>query len=195
MRPLLGYVERGDSCHGPSIAILAHSDRALYRQKTYLGERLSCESDTGNDPNAQIAVIGRWPTERIGTDPKPTLRVLARGRFPWLAQHITSGLMAFVICRMMPGGHAMRESGKIAAILVSEVVGYSRLAGSDEHRTLARLRALRSDLIDLQSPCITAASSSAPETAASSSSAEHRHRPLERQRRAHNHGQNSDVLR
>ena len=24
MRPLLGYVERGDSCHGPSIAILAH---------------------------------------------------------------------------------------------------------------------------------------------------------------------------
>jgi adenylate cyclase len=37
---------------------------------------------------------------------------------------------------------------KIAAILVSDVVGYSRLAGSDEERTLARLRALRSDLID-----------------------------------------------
>jgi hypothetical protein len=28
------------------------------------------------------------------------------------------------------------------------VVGYSRLAGADEDRTLARLRALRSDLID-----------------------------------------------
>ena len=28
------------------------------------------------------------------------------------------------------------------------MVGYSRLAGADEERTLARLRALRSDLID-----------------------------------------------
>jgi adenylate cyclase len=37
---------------------------------------------------------------------------------------------------------------KLAAILVADVVGYSRLAGSDEERTLARLRALRSDLID-----------------------------------------------
>ena len=37
---------------------------------------------------------------------------------------------------------------KIAAILVSDVVGYSRLAGADEDRILARLRALRSDLID-----------------------------------------------
>ena len=37
---------------------------------------------------------------------------------------------------------------KLAAILVSDVVGYSRLAGADEDRILARLRALRSDLID-----------------------------------------------
>src|ERR1700678_182149 len=43
---------------------------------------------------------------------------------------------------------AMSETRKIAAILVSDVVGYSRLAGTDEDRTLARLRALRSDLID-----------------------------------------------
>ena len=42
----------------------------------------------------------------------------------------------------------MSEIRKIAAILVSDVVGYSRLAGADEDRTLARLRALRSDLID-----------------------------------------------
>jgi adenylate cyclase len=42
----------------------------------------------------------------------------------------------------------MSETRKIAAILVSDVVGYSRLAGMDEERTLARLRALRSDLID-----------------------------------------------
>ena len=42
----------------------------------------------------------------------------------------------------------MSETRKITAILVADVVGYSRLAGADEDRTLARLRALRSDLID-----------------------------------------------
>jgi adenylate cyclase len=42
----------------------------------------------------------------------------------------------------------MGETRKIAAILVSDVVGYSRLAGTDEDRTLSRLRGLRSDLID-----------------------------------------------
>jgi adenylate cyclase len=40
------------------------------------------------------------------------------------------------------------ETRKLAAILVSDVVGYSRLAGADEDRALARLRAVRSDLID-----------------------------------------------
>jgi adenylate cyclase len=40
------------------------------------------------------------------------------------------------------------ETRKLAAILVADIVGYSRLAGADEERTLARLRALRSDLID-----------------------------------------------
>ena len=42
----------------------------------------------------------------------------------------------------------MGETRKIAAILVSDVVGYSRLTGADEDRILARLRTLRSDLID-----------------------------------------------
>jgi adenylate cyclase len=42
----------------------------------------------------------------------------------------------------------MAETRKLAAILVSDVAGYSRLAGADEDRTLARLRTLRSDLID-----------------------------------------------
>jgi len=42
----------------------------------------------------------------------------------------------------------MSETRKLAAILCSDVVGYSRLAGADEDRILARLRALRSDLID-----------------------------------------------
>ena len=40
------------------------------------------------------------------------------------------------------------EQRKLAAILVSDVVGYSRLTGADEDRILARLRTLRSDLID-----------------------------------------------
>jgi adenylate cyclase len=42
----------------------------------------------------------------------------------------------------------MSGTRKLAAILCSDVVGYSRLAGADEDRILARLRALRSDLID-----------------------------------------------
>jgi class 3 adenylate cyclase len=45
-------------------------------------------------------------------------------------------------------GGIMPESRKIAAIVAADVVGYSRLAGADEDRTLARLRTLRSDLID-----------------------------------------------
>src|SRR5450432_1474749 len=42
----------------------------------------------------------------------------------------------------------MAETRKLAAILASDVVGFSRLTGANEDRTLARLRALRSDLID-----------------------------------------------
>jgi adenylate cyclase len=42
----------------------------------------------------------------------------------------------------------MSETRKIAAILVADVVGYSRLAVADEDRTLSRLRGLRSDLVD-----------------------------------------------
>ena len=42
----------------------------------------------------------------------------------------------------------MGQTRKLAAILVSDVVGYSRLAGTDEDRIVARVRALRSDLID-----------------------------------------------
>ena len=42
----------------------------------------------------------------------------------------------------------MAETRKLAAILAADVVGYSRLTGADEDRALARLRALRSDLIN-----------------------------------------------
>ena len=66
----------------------------------------------------------------------------------------------------------MTETRKLATILVADVVGYSRLAAADEDRTLARLRGLRSDLID---PAIAAHRGAhrqgARATAASSSSA------------------------
>jgi len=42
----------------------------------------------------------------------------------------------------------MSETRKLAAILVTDIVGYSRLAAADEERTLARVRGLRSDLIE-----------------------------------------------
>ena len=42
----------------------------------------------------------------------------------------------------------MPDTRKLVAILAADVVGFSRLTATDEDRTLARLRALRSDLID-----------------------------------------------
>jgi TolB-like protein/class 3 adenylate cyclase len=56
--------------------------------------------------------------------------------------------LAFVLKWRLQEGRELGETRKIAAILVADVVGYSRLAGADEEGTLARLRAVRSDLID-----------------------------------------------
>ena len=52
------------------------------------------------------------------------------------------------LCRSKGQGRPLSESRKLAAIFAADVVGFSRLAGADEDRILARLRALRSDLID-----------------------------------------------
>jgi class 3 adenylate cyclase len=41
-----------------------------------------------------------------------------------------------------------RVERKLAAILAADVAGYSRLMGSDEEGTLARLKALRRELAD-----------------------------------------------
>jgi adenylate cyclase len=41
-----------------------------------------------------------------------------------------------------------RVERKLAAILAADVAGYSRLTGADEEGTIARLRALRRELID-----------------------------------------------
>ena len=46
---------------------------------------------------------------------------------------------------------AERVQRRLAAILAADVVGYSRLVGKDEEGTIARLKALREELID---PCI-----------------------------------------
>ena len=41
-----------------------------------------------------------------------------------------------------------REQRKLAAIVATDVVGFARLMGRDEHGTLAALRAHRAELID-----------------------------------------------
>jgi adenylate cyclase len=40
----------------------------------------------------------------------------------------------------------MPETQKLAAILAADIAGHSKLAGAEEERALARLRALRSNL-------------------------------------------------
>jgi len=40
-----------------------------------------------------------------------------------------------------------RVERKLAAILAADIAGYSRLMGADEKATLARLKALRTELI------------------------------------------------
>ena len=42
----------------------------------------------------------------------------------------------------------MASTRRLAAILAADVVGYSRLMGADEGDTLARLRAIRAQLLD-----------------------------------------------
>jgi len=42
----------------------------------------------------------------------------------------------------------MKVNRKLPAVLVSDVVGFPRLTGADEDGVLARLRALRHELID-----------------------------------------------
>ena len=44
----------------------------------------------------------------------------------------------------------MTEQRRLAAILVADVVGYSKLIGSDEAGTLAQLHALRTEVIEPQ---------------------------------------------
>jgi hypothetical protein len=76
------------------------------------------------------------------------------GHWLWLApfgpiaSDLYTRLKAFLCILRSGRGRARAGTGKIAAILVADIVGYSRLGGADEYRTLSRLRGLRSDLID-----------------------------------------------
>jgi adenylate cyclase len=45
-------------------------------------------------------------------------------------------------------GDAMTKTRELAPIRVADVVGYRRLVGVNEERTLARLSGARNDLID-----------------------------------------------
>ena len=54
----------------------------------------------------------------------------------------------FLLSSTAAKGACHERDPEIAAILVSDAVGYSRLAAANEERIVARLRAFRSDLID-----------------------------------------------
>ena len=100
-------------------------------------------------PEDAIRFWERWPNEtpefaRSRAQQKHRDRGKARPE----SRKISRPGGAFVLRLPCTGRGMMSENRKIAAILVADVVGYSRLAGVDEDRTLARLRGLRSDLID-----------------------------------------------
>ena len=81
----------------------------------------------------------------------------------------------------------MVETRELVAILAADVVGYSRLAGSDEDRILARLRRFAAISLTLLSPSITAVWSSAPAMMPSSVPQRSRRRAL-RRRSTERHG-------
>ena len=58
----------------------------------------------------------------------------------------------------------MNQTRRLAAILAADVAGYSLLIGADEEGTLDRLRTIRVDIIDRESPDIEGASSKPPGT-------------------------------
>jgi hypothetical protein len=70
------------------------------------------------------------------------------------------------VARLQEG--AMSETRKLAAILVADIVGYSRLARADEDRMLARVRGCAAISSTPPSPPIMVGSSSAPATPQSS---------------------------
>ena len=108
--------------------------------------------------NCKRPSVADRPQSNACPDPHVPWAAPGPGRWigPLFAQNIVisrlgsrSTLGAFVLVGRPAWRRTMNETRKIVAILAADVVGYGRLArGRDEDRTLARLRALRSDLID-----------------------------------------------
>jgi TolB-like protein len=98
-------------------------------------------------PEADIHPSGQG--ERLGESASPLCDgariLLARGLAGPQGSHRRCSAAVVVSPRQRRN---MGGTRKLAAILVADVVGYSRLAGADEDRILARLRTLRSDLIE-----------------------------------------------
>ena len=55
---------------------------------------------------------------------------------------------------------AERDERRLAAILAADIVGYTRLTGADESGTFARLKALRSELVEPKIGTFSSASAS-----------------------------------
>ena len=93
---------------------------------------------------AQIAVI---PNSRERVKSTSNRRMRPWLSFAFASDRQTRGAgVSWLMCLISEA--RMSETRKLAAILVSDVAGYCRLAGAEEERILARLRTLRSDLID-----------------------------------------------
>ena len=112
------------------------------------GDLLSFKSDTRKEAplrgNGRVRPALRgWFYERVVSREKPVFRKA------WFAAVLLLKDKAFLCFGTeVPRIYQMGETRKLAAILAADVVGYSRLACVYEERTLARLRALRTDLID-----------------------------------------------
>ena len=104
---------------------------------------------TRDGGSAQRAVLADGVADRVGRLAS-CLSVVHLQPAPFVNCNPSMGdrspLVLVLFCAAREG--AKVGTRKIAAILVSDVVGYSRLAGADEDRTLSRLRGLRSDLVD-----------------------------------------------
>jgi adenylate cyclase len=99
---------------------------------------------------AQTPVIRQQRGERVKSTQNRRSEIGSEFRQLSRVAPVNGGAVPDRSCAMVHGarGRTMAETRKIAAILVADVVGYSRLTGADEDRTLSRLRGLRSDLID-----------------------------------------------